>query len=185
MPTAADVPAASSQAVSCWSLTRRRRSPCTSPMIPRPVARITRRELGRRTQRGPSSSRVPLLRAARQRHAHTRGRARERERRQRGGGERRERGQWTAASVWRCGDQGGCTGCLDDHRVMSVGAWRPAAAADDDPEAAFPAWRHERAGDSAASGFSSASSELAPRVRLLRMCRAPRYYGATSSSSSS
>lgn len=130
MPTAADVPAASSQAVSCWSLTRS--SPCTSPMIPRAVARITRRELGRRT----------LLRAAR--HAHTRGRARERERRQRGG-ERRERGRRTraaatAASAWRCGDQGGgCTGCLDDHRVMSVGAWRPAAAADDDPEAAFPA----------------------------------------------
>lgn len=68
-------------------------------------------------------------------HTRERERARAAERRE----ERTRAATAASATAWWCGDQGGCTGCLDDHRVMSLGAWRPAAAADDDPEIAFPA----------------------------------------------
>lgn len=52
---------------------------------------------------------------------------------------------------------------------MSPSAWRPAAAADDDPEAAFPVVRPLPIAPLLAA---SSSSELARRVRLLLMCRA-------------
>lgn len=93
------------------------------------LARITTRNLSVTLCGGRC---VPLLRAV---HVHTHGRARENER----GREERERTRAASGTARWCGDQGGCTGCLDDHRVMSLEAWRPAAAADDNPEAAFPA----------------------------------------------
>lgn len=145
MPTAADVPT-SSPAVSSRSRSLTRRSPCTSPMIPDAGAFHDVEKLIRHTLRGPLR-----IAAAGDARTHTGARENERERereRERRRGERRERGRRTraaataasaAATAWWCGDQGGCTGCLDDHRVMSLEAWRPAAAADDDPEAAFPA----------------------------------------------
>lgn len=68
----------------------------------------------------------------------TRERKRERKERKREREERTRAAATAASAAWWCGDQGGCTRCLDDHRVMSLEAWRPSATADDDPEAAFP-----------------------------------------------
>lgn len=141
MPTTADVP--TSSPVSSWPKSLTRRSSCTSPMISdRCVYGETTYPLHfpRRLWNGARTHT-----STRDKSERERGKERRRQREiERGRGRRTRTATATtttaAAAAW-WSSKGGCTGCFDDHRVMSPNAWRPAVAADDDPEAAFPAVR--------------------------------------------